>query len=57
MGFSIHFKSTYQNTQDVLSRLQTWNSVYKWQHVYLPILYGFLAIKVRIEDVLSLWVQ
>lgn len=36
---------------------QNWGAVYGWQHVYLPVLYGLLGMKVRIEDVLSLWVQ
>ena len=35
---------------------QAWGRVYAWQHVYLPVLYGFLALQVRVVDVLSLWV-
>ena len=31
--------------------LQDWSPMYKWQHIYLPIAYGTLGIKVRISDV------
>jgi len=30
---------------------QLWSLSYKYQHVYLPFLYGFLAIKFRIQDI------
>jgi hypothetical protein len=53
--FCTHFSRPLFAT--LLPAPQRWASVYAWQHVYLPLLYGFLAIKVRIEDVLSLWVQ
>ena len=36
---------------------QAWAAVYKWQHLYLPVLYSLLAFKVRFEDINSLWVQ
>lgn len=29
---------------------QTWKQIYKYQHIYMPLLYGFLAIKFRIQD-------
>ncbi len=31
-----------------------WRAVYRWQHVYLPIVYGLLALKFRIQDVTDL---
>jgi len=33
-----------------LVKRQIWKSVYKYQHFYMPILYGLLAIKFRIQD-------
>jgi fatty acid desaturase len=34
---------------------QSWVSVYKWQWLYLPILYAFLALKVRVSDITDTW--
>jgi hypothetical protein len=34
---------------------QAWRDLYKWQWLYLPFLYGFLAFKVRITDVTDTW--
>jgi cytochrome b involved in lipid metabolism len=28
---------------------QAWQALYKWQHVYLPVLYGLLGMKIRIQ--------
>eukprot|EP00178_Gracilaria_changii_P003270 TRINITY_DN147_c0_g2_i2.p1 TRINITY_DN147_c0_g2~~TRINITY_DN147_c0_g2_i2.p1 ORF type:complete len:536 (-),score=131.31 TRINITY_DN147_c0_g2_i2:442-2049(-) len=33
-----------------LVRQQRWARVYRWQHLYLPPLYGLLAIKSRVQD-------
>jgi len=30
---------------------QLWTGLYKWQHVYLPPLYGILGLKFRIQDI------
>jgi len=29
---------------------QTWQPLYKYQHIYMPILYGLLALKFRLQD-------
>ena len=34
---------------------QMWAGVYKYQHLYLPLAYGLLAIKFRLQDISSLW--
>ena len=34
---------------------QSWIGVYKWQWLYLPMLYAFLALKVRVSDVTDTW--
>lgn len=36
---------------------QKWDFMYKFQWIYLPILYGLLSIKVRIDDVFFIWWQ
>ncbi|CDF33627.1 polyunsaturated fatty acid desaturase [Chondrus crispus] len=33
-----------------LVQQQAWASVYRWQHLYLPPLYGILALKSRMQD-------
>ena len=40
-----------------LVKLQEWSPMYKWQHIYLPIAYGSLGLKVRISDVTHAWFQ
>lgn len=30
---------------------QEWTSIYKFQHVYLPVLYGVLGLKFRVQDI------
>lgn len=34
-----------------VSKLQKWASVYKFQHIYLFVLYGLLGLKFRVQDV------
>jgi hypothetical protein len=34
-------------------RLQKYRSIYKWQYLYLPPLYGILGIKNRFQDFLE----
>eukprot|EP01138_Halocafeteria_seosinensis_P013788 gb/GECG01014080.1/.p1 GENE.gb/GECG01014080.1/~~gb/GECG01014080.1/.p1 ORF type:complete len:483 (+),score=35.56 gb/GECG01014080.1/:1-1449(+) len=34
---------------------QKWDFIYKFQWIYLPLLYGLLAFKVRIDDVFFIW--
>jgi len=34
-----------------VSKWQKWSEVYQFQHIYLSILYGLLAIKFRIQDI------
>lgn len=34
---------------------QLWRSMYQFQWIYLPILYGFLAFKVRLTDITDTW--
>jgi hypothetical protein len=34
---------------------QLWTASYRWQHVYLPVLYGALTLKFRLQDVTDLW--
>lgn len=34
---------------------QVWRSMYEYQHIYLPPLYGILAMKSRIQDVTSIF--
>jgi len=34
---------------------QVWNSVYKYQHVYMPILYGLLGLKSRFQDTFEIF--
>ncbi len=34
---------------------QAWAAVYRWQWLYLPLLYSVLAVKVRISDVTDTW--
>jgi len=34
---------------------QRWASIYQWQWLYMPVLYGLLAMKVRVDDVLFVW--
>lgn len=34
---------------------QVWKSMYKYQHIYLPPLYGILALKSRFQDVTSIF--
>lgn len=36
-----------------VTREQTFMPLYRFQHIYLPILYGVLAIKFRVQDVLD----
>lgn len=31
--------------------VQSWKALYRWQHVYLPILYGLLTFKFRLQDI------
>jgi len=33
-----------------LVKRQLWKKMYKYQHIYMPILYGLLALKFRIQD-------
>jgi len=33
-----------------VANMQSWNPIYRFQHIYLLFLYGFLAIKTRIQD-------
>lgn len=33
--------------------MQAWRSFYRWQHLYLPPLYGILGIKFRVQDVME----
>jgi len=33
---------------------QVWQAVYRWQHVYLPIVYGLLSLKFRLQDITDL---
>jgi len=33
-----------------LVKRQGWKNIYKYQHIYMPFLYGLLAIKFRIQD-------
>lgn len=30
---------------------QIWTNIYKYQHIYMPILYGFLGLKFRLQDI------
>jgi fatty acid desaturase/predicted heme/steroid binding protein len=34
-----------------ITPFQRWASVYRWQHVYLMVLYGLLGLKFRVQDV------
>lgn len=34
---------------------QTWGWVYKFQHLYMPALYGLLGLKMRYDDITSVW--
>jgi fatty acid desaturase len=34
---------------------QSWAAVYRWQWLYLPLLYSVLALKVRVSDVTDTW--
>jgi len=36
-----------------LVKKQAWEGMYKWQHLYLPPLYGILGIKFRVQDVME----
>jgi len=36
---------------------QVWQNVYQWQHIYMPILYGFLAIKFRLQDFTDTYIK
>jgi hypothetical protein len=36
---------------------QGWLSMYRWQWLYLPVLYGALAFKVRFTDVVETWIK
>lgn len=36
---------------------QNWSWLYRFQHVYMPILYGLLAFKVRFSDIDALWIR
>jgi hypothetical protein len=33
--------------------MQTWKSLYKYQYLYLPPLYGILGIKFRFQDLIE----
>jgi len=33
-----------------LVKRQTWTKLYQYQHIYMPILYGLLALKFRLQD-------
>jgi len=36
---------------------QAWASVYRWQHIYLPPLYGILGLKSRVQDFTEVFSQ
>jgi len=36
-----------------VSKWQKWSKMYKFQHIYLSVLYGLLAIKFRIQDIVG----
>ncbi|EKU21754.1 delta 5 fatty acid desaturase [Nannochloropsis gaditana CCMP526] len=36
-----------------LVQKQAWQAMYKWQHLYLPPLYGILGIKFRVQDIME----
>jgi hypothetical protein len=38
-----------------LSSAQVWSYLYRFQWLYLPLLYGFLGFLTRIQDVLATW--
>jgi hypothetical protein len=40
-----------------LAYRQFWSSVCKYQHIYLPFLYGFLGISMRVSDVTEVFSQ
>lgn len=40
-----------------LVKEQAWGSVYKWQHIYLPPLYGILSLKSRVQDFTEVFSQ
>jgi fatty acid desaturase len=48
----------YTNEPDIrrIKPYQKWYNRYKWQHWYVPILYGFLALKYRINDLLIVFI-
>ena len=48
-----------RTTGDVryLVSAQQWKDIYAWQWLYLPLLYGFLAILTRIQDVMATFVD
>jgi len=36
---------------------QFWTSLYRYQHIYLPVLYGLLGLKFRIQDVTDFMIK
>ena len=38
-----------------LTTQQLWGAVYRWQWLYLPVLYGFLGVLTRVQDVAATW--
>lgn len=40
-----------------LVKKQSWAGVYRYQQWYLPVLYGALAIKFRVQDVVNTWLE
>jgi fatty acid desaturase len=40
----------------IVSR-QVWTWLYRFQHIYMPVLYALLALKMRFDDVAYVWLQ
>ena len=56
MGVDPDLPATREGDIRRVCEKQTWAAVYAWQHVYLCVLYGALALKFRIQDLTgTLW--
>lgn len=49
--------STTTTTPPTTTTTQAWRSFYRWQHLYLPPLYGVLGIKFRLQDVMETYTR
>lgn len=55
MGADPDLPNTLEGDPRRLVHEQVFASIYRWQHLYLPPLYGLLALKSRIQDVIEIF--